>query len=105
MDNFFIGSKNWTYKYQGNGKKTTFSNGIKKQHDYGLPFQSKSTIGCGWNKEEKIIYFTKDGIDLGPAFVNVTLGRVVPAVGISKGVHVFVNFGQEPFKFKQVLCL
>jgi len=97
------GSKTWgngSYRYQANAKKTTFSGGSRRQHDYGTPYRAKSVIGCGYNREEESIYFTKDGADLGAAFPNVQIGRVFPAVGVSKGTHVTVNFGQEPFRYK-----
>eukprot|EP01116_Phalansterium_solitarium_P025544 TRINITY_DN981_c0_g3_i2.p1 TRINITY_DN981_c0_g3~~TRINITY_DN981_c0_g3_i2.p1 ORF type:complete len:4579 (-),score=1632.50 TRINITY_DN981_c0_g3_i2:159-12473(-) len=96
------GARTWSngsYKYQANAKKATFSGGQKRQHDYGVAFRAKSTVGCLWNREEKAIYFTKDGADLGAAFTGVALGKFYPAVGVSKGVHVSINFGQEPFKF------
>lgn len=100
------GAKTWgngSYRYQANAKKTTFVGGSRRQNDYGSYYRAKNVIGCGWNREEKIIYFTKDGVDQGPAFTNVSLGKVLPAIGASKGVNVTVNFGQEPFLFKLVV--
>jgi len=97
------GSKTWgngSYRYQANAKKTTFQGGSRRQHDYGAPYRAKSVIGCGYNREEESIFFTKDGVDQGVAFPNIQLGRVFPAVGVSKGTHVTVNFGQEPFRYK-----
>ena len=96
-------SKTWgnnSYRYQANAKKTTFVSGNRRQNDYGTPFRAKNIIGCGWNKEDKIIYFTKDGVDLGPAFTNISFNKLYPAIGLSKGVHMSINFGQEPFRFK-----
>lgn len=100
------GSRNWgngSYKYQANAKKTTFVGGSRRQHDYGTHYRAKSTVGCGWNKEEKTIFFTKDGVDQGPAFTNVNFNKMIPAIGVSRGVHLTINFGQEPFKFKLVV--
>eukprot|EP01114_Cavostelium_apophysatum_P001689 TRINITY_DN1146_c0_g1_i2.p1 TRINITY_DN1146_c0_g1~~TRINITY_DN1146_c0_g1_i2.p1 ORF type:complete len:4271 (-),score=1642.72 TRINITY_DN1146_c0_g1_i2:54-12866(-) len=101
------GSKNWgagSYKYQANAKKTTFANGNRRvQNDYGSYFRSKSVVGCGWNRDDKILYFTKDGVDQGPAWSGINLGKVVPAIGLSRGVYTTVNFGQEPFKYKSVV--
>ncbi len=97
------GSRTWgngSYRYQANAKKTTFAGSNRRQNDYGVQYRAKSVVGCGWNRDEKTIFFTKDGVDQGIAFTNVVLGKVVPAVGLSKGVHVTVNFGQDPFRFK-----
>lgn len=111
MASFLIyveGAKTWgagSYKYQANAKKTTFGTGNRRlQNDYGSYFRAKNTIGCGWNRDEKILYFTKDGVDQGPAWTGISFpGRMMPAVGVSKGVHATINFGQEPFKFKLVI--
>lgn len=100
------GARNWgngSYRYQANAKKTTFIGGSRRQNDYGSYFRAKNVVGCGWNREEKIIYFTKDGVDQGAAFTNINLGKMVPAIGISKGVSATVNFGQDPFVFKLVV--
>eukprot|EP01117_Protostelium_nocturnum_P005083 TRINITY_DN1838_c1_g1_i6.p1 TRINITY_DN1838_c1_g1~~TRINITY_DN1838_c1_g1_i6.p1 ORF type:complete len:4362 (-),score=1676.63 TRINITY_DN1838_c1_g1_i6:38-13123(-) len=98
------GSKTWgngSYRYQANAKKTSFDRGNRKQNDYGTLYRAKNTIGCGYNKEEESIYFTKDGVEQGVAFSNIQFGgKVFPAIGLSKGTHVTVNFGQEPFKYK-----
>lgn len=101
------GSKNWgvgSYRYQANAKKTTFSSANRRvQNDYGMTFRTKNVIGCGWNRDEKTIYFTRDGTHLGTAFSDVNLGKVYPAVGLSKGVNLTLNFGQTPFRYKFAL--
>jgi len=98
------GKNSWgdnSYHYQTNRMKTWFVNGAKRQENYGQSFQSECVIGCGWNAEIQTIYFTKDGEDLGPAFNNVNFGgeKIVPVVGLSKGVKVKINFGQDKFLY------
>lgn len=98
------GSSSWengSYRYQANMMKTSFAISGRKSESYGEEFTMGSVVGCGWNQSEGIIFFTKDGIYLGPAFTNVYTNneRVVPCVGIGKSVCVSVNFGQEPFVF------
>jgi len=87
------------YTYQSTGVKNYFTAGAKKSENYGKPYQVDCIIGCGWNTDTKIIFFTLDGEDLNTAFSNVNFGgdKIVPAVGIGKGVRVKVNFGQEQF--------
>jgi len=101
------GNRQWangSYRYQANAKKTSFVNGSRKQQDYGTAFRAKNVVGCGYNKEEKSIFFTRDGIDQGVAFPNIVLsGKILPSIGVSKGVVVSINFGQKPFAFKSVV--
>ncbi|KAI0975723.1 hypothetical protein F4678DRAFT_457076 [Xylaria arbuscula] len=39
-----------------------------------------STVGCGFNYEERTMYFTKSGEYLGIVFVNVLGARLYPAI-------------------------
>jgi len=83
-------------------------------------------VGCGWSHRLGIVFFTKNGTNLGkgpslfkstaiktitnnhapgPAFDNVA-GRFLPAVWVNTNdCVVSVNFGQDPFHFdfEQVL--
>eukprot|EP01087_Luapelamoeba_hula_P023116 TRINITY_DN844_c2_g1_i10.p1 TRINITY_DN844_c2_g1~~TRINITY_DN844_c2_g1_i10.p1 ORF type:complete len:2295 (+),score=402.99 TRINITY_DN844_c2_g1_i10:4295-11179(+) len=68
---------------------------------YGPAFTTGDVIGCGWSKMDGgIIYFTKNGKNLGPAFLDkdITDARLVPMVRLrSVGVEVNANFGNRPF--------
>jgi len=92
-----------SYRFQANKMKTHFPQVGRdpKTGNYGATFKSGDTVGCGWNPITKAIYFTK-GKEVFPDAWNVSLtGSLIrPTVGISKGVKVKVNFGQEPFQFK-----
>lgn len=98
------GTESWgrgvLYRYQANKKKEHVSSpGNIKTDPYGETFKEGNTIGCGWNQLEKMIYFTKDGRNLGIAFKSAFPNNesVVPVIGIGKNVKVTVNFGQYPF--------
>lgn len=100
------GSNNWgvgSYHFQANRVKSYYSGSNKRQEAYGTFMRAKDIIGCGWNSEDKTIYFARNGEDLGVAFNGVfpagSTDRVVPAVGLGKGVKIHINFGQEPFKY------
>lgn len=98
------GATSWgvgSCKFQANRVKSYYVNGNRRQEAYGTFYRAKSVVGCGWNQDEKRIFYTKDGEDLGNAFSNIyTSGeKLVPAVGIGKGVRVKINFGQEPFRY------
>jgi SPRY domain len=98
------GTKVWgnnSYRYQANGKRSWFSSGARRQENYGTYYRAKSVIGCWWKINEKVIHFTKDGKDLGVAFrgVGPQAEKLVPTIGLGRGVRIKVNFGQEPFLF------
>jgi len=98
------GASSWgdnSYHFQANKIKTWYVNGTKKEENYGESFQCECTVGCGWNPETKSIYFSRNEVDMGNAFDNVNFEgmKIVPVVGIGKGVQVKINFGQEPFLY------
>ncbi|KAH3743597.1 E3 ubiquitin-protein ligase HERC1 [Pelomyxa schiedti] len=98
------GASGWgnnSYRFQGDAKKTWFSNGQRQRSNYGVPVSSKCTIGCHWSSKEKCISYTKDGKLLGPAFKHVpSMPKLVPAIGIGRGIRANVNFGSRPFKYQ-----
>ncbi|CAG8448891.1 14315_t:CDS:2 [Acaulospora morrowiae] len=68
--------------------------------EYGPLYSAGDTIGCGINYYDRTIFFTKNGINLGIAFNNVSNKELYPVIGlISKGECVEANFGAMPFKF------
>jgi len=74
-----------------------------KGQEYGPTFHKGDIIGCGWaKKEEGVIYFTKNGKYLGPAFIQSEISEMfmVPMVRLrNAGVEVLANFGDSPFAF------
>ncbi len=87
-----------SYRYQANSKRTTFVGGARRQDNYGSFFRAGNVVGAWFNRDEKTITFTRDGEELGVAFRDVAHGfQLVPVVGLSTGVRVRINFGQEPF--------
>ncbi|KAI1176616.1 ran-binding protein [Nemania sp. FL0916] len=63
-------------------------------------FTTQDVIGCGVNFRTGQAFFTKNGVNLGPAFRDIK-GKLYPVVGIKKaGELIRVNFGQSPFVFK-----
>ncbi|KAF3246402.1 hypothetical protein TWF192_006916 [Orbilia oligospora] len=67
--------------------------------NYELPY----TIGCGFDSENKRIWFTRNGDFIGIAFKDV-VGRLWPTIGIlNEAVKVQVNFGADlsakPFEY------
>jgi len=73
--------------------------------NYGQPFGTGDVIGCGWSTDDGgVIFFTKNGKYLGPAFIDKDLAdvtRLVPMVRLrSPGIEVNGNFGSGPFVFQ-----
>jgi len=66
---------------------------------FGPVFKYGDVIGCGWNINKGVIYFTVNGVNVGDAFYNAK-GRFYPVVWVSENnVRVDMNFGQQPFKY------
>lgn len=61
------------------------------------------TVGCGYEFQTGIIFFTYNGIRLPNAFTGVYLPRaqqdVYAAVGVSGAVRINVNFGGDYFRW------
>ncbi|KAJ3434217.1 ran-binding protein m [Anaeramoeba flamelloides] len=70
---------------------------------FGEPFITDDTIGCGWNIDKNIIFFTKNGNIIGNAFDGVDPDTLLsPIIGSnSVGARIRINFGKEDFKFQK----
>ncbi|KAF0535480.1 SPRY-domain-containing protein [Gigaspora margarita] len=68
---------------------------------YGPPYSDSDTIGCYLNFRNRIVFYTKNGVNLGiachlPEDLNSSL---YPCVGLSQGGSVEINFGQKKFEY------
>ncbi|RIA94774.1 concanavalin A-like lectin/glucanase domain-containing protein [Glomus cerebriforme] len=87
-----------TFGYHGDdGKK--FRSSYIKGNNYGPPFTTGDTIGCGINFFNKTAFYTKNGICLGEAFDEITLDYY-PMIGLcTRNECIEANFGDTPFLF------
>ncbi|EGG14125.1 putative ubiquitin-protein ligase [Cavenderia fasciculata] len=90
--------KEWKHGYGYNGKdghKLCHRLGAIRSRAYANSFTRNDIVGCGWNRKDGKIFFTKNGKYLGAAFKNVIYGDLVPVVMIESGVSVSCNFGHN----------
>ncbi|GBC05384.1 hypothetical protein RclHR1_00620024 [Rhizophagus clarus] len=89
-----------TFGYHGDdGKK--FRSSSSMGNNYGPPFTTGDTIGCGINFFNKTAFYTKNGICLGEAFNEINLSDYYPMIGLrSRNECIEVNFGETPFVFE-----
>ncbi|RIB07808.1 hypothetical protein C2G38_2112669 [Gigaspora rosea] len=69
---------------------------------YGASYTTDDIIGCYLNFRNKIVFYTKNGINLGIAchLHSNFKGILYPCIGFrSQGGSVKVNFGDENFKY------
>ncbi|KAG5953836.1 hypothetical protein E4U53_001909 [Claviceps sorghi] len=67
---------------------------------YGPEFNTGDVIGCGVNFLDYTVFFTRNGVNLGTAYNDVTRNWIYPAISLKKPrERVTVNFGQSPFVF------
>lgn len=68
-------------------------------------FSEGDFIGCGYDFSAASIFFTYNGRRLSDAFGGVYVPRtkydVYAAIGVEGQCHFEVNFGGEPFKWKE----
>eukprot|EP00210_Caulerpa_lentillifera_P006479 g6191.t1 len=65
---------------------------------FGPTFTKDDVIGCYWNRAEKLIGYTKNGIHLGIAFVDVAETTLYPTVGFrTRNEEIRANFGLMQF--------
>ncbi|PRT57065.1 Ran-binding protein 9 [Wickerhamiella sorbophila] len=69
-------------------------------HPYAPPSGDDDVIGCCYVFSERVVFFTRNGMDLGTAFNKVSVdGPVYPAMLIEGAAHISTNFGQRDFVY------
>jgi len=70
--------------------------------EYSETFSQGDTIGCGYDADNKAVFFTKNGKFLGVAMKHVSYNfeRCFPGIGTWElNDEVWFNFGKQPFLF------
>lgn len=91
-----LGTDKFGYGFGGTGKKSN----AKQFEDYGEAFGMHDVIGCFLDLVKGEIKFTKNGMDLGVAFMLNAQQKsqtYYPAV-VLKNAEMSFNFGAQPFK-------
>ena len=96
------GFEPYSYGYHNDNGRFYMSRTVG--NDYGQLFGTGDVIGCGIyggrHGGERILFFTKNGVDLGNAWRAVRDVELWPTVGmVSPGAQVKVNFGEEAWMF------
>ncbi|RIA90672.1 concanavalin A-like lectin/glucanase domain-containing protein [Glomus cerebriforme] len=88
-----------SYGYHGDDGLKFISNG-HRGYDYGPLYTNDDIIGCCVNFFNNTCFYTKNGINLGVAFDDITGGDLYPSFGMrNPKARIEVNFGQKPFVF------
>ncbi|GAA5856959.1 hypothetical protein JCM8547_008485 [Rhodosporidiobolus lusitaniae] len=66
---------------------------------YGPPLLEGDTLGIGYRPRTGTVFFTRNGRNLGDAFVGFNKYNVFPTVGATGPASVHVNLGQAGFVF------
>uniref|UniRef100_T1J2C5 ATP-dependent RNA helicase n=1 Tax=Strigamia maritima TaxID=126957 RepID=T1J2C5_STRMM len=93
-----LGTDKFGFGFGGTGKKSN----NKQFDDYGESFGMLDVIGCYLNLDEGKIKFSKNGKDLGNAFIipkNLIQAGFFAAV-VLKNAEMKFNFGNTDFKYK-----
>ncbi|RYH29209.1 hypothetical protein EON65_09335 [archaeon] len=66
-------------------------------------FEVGDVIGCGFDKDSRSIFYTRNGVLLGVGFENIEDDKLWPVIGFSNRhddlAKVSINFGLEPFMY------
>ena len=71
---------------------------------YGQPWEAGDVIGCLIDLDASVVSFTRNGVELGPAFEHIGRGSGVayfPALSLSMGENSCCNFGRWPMRYPQ----
>ncbi|XP_067938284.1 E3 ubiquitin-protein ligase RNF123-like [Watersipora subatra] len=71
-----------------------------KTEKYGESWLTGDVIACAIDCDEGVVTFYRNGVSMGAAFENICLGpdrAYFPAVSLSQGESVRLNFGSTPF--------
>ncbi|CAI2190375.1 1260_t:CDS:2, partial [Funneliformis geosporum] len=91
------GREYFSWGYHGGDGRIFFNSRIGKP--YGPKFMTGDTIGCCLNFRNNMVFYTRNGVNLGIAFRNLEKA-LYPCVGIlSPGGTVGANFGYRKFKY------
>lgn len=93
----FPGFENRSWGYHGDDGKIVACSGTS--YNYGPKYGAGNVIGCGINFHKKTIFYTKDGVYLNDAFLDVTGTNFYPAIGMKTNKVCKGNFGQDEFWF------
>lgn len=91
-----LGTDKFGFGFGGTGKKSN----ARQFDNYGEPFGLHDVIGCLLDLQKGEIRYTKNGVDLGPAFTLNSQQKAMtlfPAV-VLKNAEMSFNFGAQPFK-------
>lgn len=92
------GWENGSYAYHGDDGLLFRSTGVAGV-PYGPGYGTGDVIGCCWDVVDNVVFFTKNGKNLGVAFRNLN-GQYYPTVGMqSTGGGIDANFGSQAFIF------
>ncbi|KAI0563747.1 SPRY domain containing protein [Gracilaria domingensis] len=87
-----------SYAYHGDDGLLFRQTGIAG-NSYGPKYGTGDVIGCCWDLVDNIVFFTRNGKNLGTAFTNLS-GVLYPTVGMqSMNGSVSANFGHKSFAF------
>ncbi|EEA18771.1 hypothetical protein TMatcc_010686 [Talaromyces marneffei ATCC 18224] len=98
------GWDNESWAYHGDDGKAFIGENQGQGRPFGPTFTVNDTIGCGVNFTTRSTFFTKNGILIGTAFKDLPASKSIsfyPSIGMKRhnGMHVRVNFGQQPFMY------
>lgn len=87
-----------SYGYHGDDGHSFNSSGTGQP--YGPTFTTGDVIGCGYNLVENYCFYTKNGQNLGVAFLELASAPLFPTVGLqTPGEELEANFGLKPFLY------